>query len=373
MNNMMGLIYTNANEPLGELTSVRGTAALPVCARYRVIDFILSSLVSSGARNVGIIMQKNYHSLMEHLGSGKEWDLHGKHQGLAILPPFLTHDNVGVYAGFMDAVKSNLTYLRQSRERYVLVTETGMVYNARYDDMLKQHVSTGADVTLMYTDDPGVVRSGNSGRYLDVDVNGRVKDIEVEPSLAHYCNTFMECFLIRRELLIDLVDRALSRAQYHFVRDVLISALRDGSLKIYGWRNPGKVWKLDSVQAYFNCSMDLLKPEVRKELFNTERPVWGKQRDDMPTRYAPGAVVKNSLLADGCVIEGTVENSIIFRGVRVQKGAVVRNAIVMQDGYIMSNTELEGCVLDKGVIVREGTRLIAPATYPTVIGKNMII
>ena len=373
MNNMMGLIYTTANDSLDALTSVRGTAAVPVCARYRVIDFLLSSLASSGARNIGVIMQKNYHSLMEHLGSGKEWDLHGKHQGLAILPPFLTHDNVGVYGGFMDAVKSNLSYLRQCRERYVMVTETGMVYNARYDDMLKQHIKTGADVTLMYTDDPCVVRSGNSGRYLDVDVNGRVKDIEVEPALAHYRNTFMEAFLIRRELLIDLVDRALARAQYHFVRDVLISALRDGSLKIYGWRNPGKVWKIDSVQAYFNCSMDLLKPEIRKELFSTERPIWGKQRDDMPTRYAPGAVVKNSILADGCVIEGTVENSIIFRGVRVQKGAVVKNAIIMQDGYIMSNTHLECCILDKGVIVREGTKLIAPATYPTVIGKNTIL
>jgi len=373
MNNMMGLIYTTANDSLGALTEVRGAAAVPVCARYRVIDFLLSSLASSGARNIGVIMQKNYHSLMEHLGSGKEWDLHGKHQGLAILPPFLTHDSVGVYNGFMDAVKSNLSYLRQCRERYVMVTETGMVYNARYDDMLEQHIKTGADVTLMYTDDPGVVRSGNSGRYLDVDVNGRVKDIEVEPALAHYKNTFMEAFLIRRELLIDLVDRALSRAQYHFVRDVLISALRDGSLKIYGWRNPGKVWKLDTVQAYYNCSMDLLNPAIRKELFNTERPIWGKQRDDMPTRYAPGAVVKNSLLADGCIIEGTVENSIISRGVRVQKGAVVRNAIILQDGYIMSNTHLECCILDKSVIVREGTRLIAPATYPNVVAKNTIL
>ena len=373
MNNMMGLIYTTAYDSLDKLTTLRGTAAVPVCARYRVIDFMLSSLASSGARNIGVIMQKNYHSLMEHLGSGKEWDLHGKHQGLAILPPFLTHDNVGVYGGFMDAIKSNLTYLRQCRERYVMITETGMLYTARYDDMLKQHIKTGADVTLMYTDDRGVVRTGNSGRYLDVDENGRVKDIEVEPSLAHYPNTFMEAFIIRRELLIDLVDRALSRAQYHFVRDVLISALRDGSLKIYGWRNPGKVWKLDTVQAYYNCSMDLLNPETRKELFGTDRPVWGKQRDDMPTRYAPGAVVKNSLLADGCVIEGTVENSIIFRGVHVHKGAVIKNAIIMQDGYIMSNTHLECCILDKGVIVREGTKLIAPATYPNVVGKNMTI
>lgn len=373
MSDIMGLIYTSDTaDRLSGLAAMRAVAAVPICARYRVIDFIISSLVSSGARNVGVVTQKNYRSLMDHLGSGKEWNLHGKRQGLVILPPFLTNDNIGLYNGLLDVLRSNLHYLRRSRERYVVVTDSSTLYTARFDDMLKEHVKTGADITLMYTDDRGALRSGG-GQYIDVDTNGRVKDLELDPALPSYANTYMGAFIIRRELLIEIADRAVSHAQYHFGRDLLMTAIKEGSMKIYGWRNPGKMWKLDSVQAYFDCSMALLDPAVRGELFSKDRPIWTKIRDEMPTRYAPDAQVKNSLLADGCIVEGTVENSILFRGVRVQKGAVVKNAIIMQDGYIMSDTHVEGCILDKQVIVREGTKLIGPKTYPVVIGKNVIV
>lgn len=374
MSDLLGLIYTGNNtDQLRELTATRAVAAVPICARYRVIDFILSSLVSSGARTVGVITQKNYHSLMDHLGSGKEWDLHGKRQGLVILPPFLTHDNVGVYKGMLDAIRSNLHFLRRSKERYVLVTDTAMLYTARFDDMLMQHVQTGADITLMYTDERSMLRTGGNGNYLQVDGAGRVTDIEMAPILPNYPNSFMQAFIIRRELLIELADRALSRAQYHFTRDLLVPGLHNGTLKVYGWRNPGSVWRLDSVQDYFNCSMALLEPAVRAELFSADRPIWTRVRDEMPTRYFPTGSVVNSLLGDGCVIEGTVENSILSRGVRVQKGAVVRNAIVMQDGYIMSGAHVECCILDKQVIVREGSCLTAPSTYPIVVAKNTIV
>ena len=374
MSDLMGLIYTGDNgERLGELTAMRSVAAVPVCARYRVIDFILSSLVSSGARNVGVITQKNYHSLMDHLGSGKEWDLHGKHQGLVLLPPFLTRDNVGVYNGILDAIRSNLSFLRRSRERYVLVTDSCNLYTARFDDMLRQHISTGADITLLYSDDRDTVRSGGAGHYIQLDDAGRVKDIEVAPMLPRYQNTFMDAFLLRRELLIDLADRAVAHAQYHFTRDLLTQAIREGVLKVYGWRLPGKVFMLDNVKAYYNCSMELLDPANRAELFSPGRPVWTKMRDEMPTQHAAGAQVHNSLLADGCIVEGTVENSILFRGVRVRRGAEVRNAVIMQDGDIRSGARVEGCILDKQVTVRENVTLCAPASYPMVIAKETIV
>lgn len=373
MSDIMGLIYTsNHSDRLNELTAMRAVSAVPICARYRVIDFILSSLVSSGARNVGMIMRQNYRSLMDHLGSGKEWDLHGKRQGLVLLPPFITNDSVGSGSGLLDVLRNNLHYLRRSRERYVVVTDSASLYTARFDDMLRQHIKTGADITLMYTDDRSVLRGG-AGQYIKVDTDGRVTDLELDPALPTYPTTYMDAFIIRRELLIEMSDRAVAHAQHHFGRDLLMNAIKDGSAKIYGWRNPGRVWKLDSVQAYFDCSMALLNPTVRAELFSQDRPIWTKMRDEMPTRYSPTARVSNSLLADGCIVEGTVENSILFRGVRVQKGAVVRNAIIMQDGYVMGNTHLEGCILDKQVIVREGTKLIAPISYPVVIGKNMIV
>ena len=373
MSELMGLIYTgDRSDKMGELTALRDVAAVPVGARYRVMDFLLSSLVSSGARNVGVIMQKNYHSLIDHLGSGKEWDLHGKRQGLVILPPFQTPDNVGVYSGFLDAIRSNLVFLRRSNERYVVVTESSILYVADFDEMLAEHERTGADITLMYSTERGLRRNG-LGHYLRLDRDGRVRELELNPMIPTFENTYMDAFLMRRELLIELADRAVARAQYHFTRELLLQALKDESLKIYGWRNTRPAWRLDSVQAYFDCSQDLLKGEVRQQLFRPERPIWTKMRDEMPTRYAPGAQVRNSLLADGCVIEGTVENSVIFRGVHVRKGAVVRNAVVMQDGYIMENARVEGCILDKQVTVRDGVTLCAPKTYPVVIAKDTIV
>lgn len=370
---MLGVIYTGERDTqLRELTSMRAVAAVPVAGRYRLIDFPLSSMVSSGVRNIGVIMQRNYQSLMDHLGSGREWDLHGKRSGLVLLPPFLTKDNVGVYTGFLDALRSNLQYLRRSKERYAVVTDTHMLYTCDYDRMLETHITSGADITMLYTREPGVRRNG-SGRYLDIANNGRVLSMEIDPTIPHYACTYMEAFVIRRELLIDLVDRAAAQGKRHLIRELLLGGLTDGSLKIGSYECPGKVWNIDSVQAYFDCSMDLLEPGIRRELFYGNTAVLTKLRDEMPSRFISGARVSGSLIADGCIIEGTVVNSILFRGVRVMKGAVICNSIVMQDGIIMKNAEIENCILDKQVTILDRTRLIGPRTYPIVISKNCTV
>ena len=369
----MGIIYTGERDAqLRELTAMRAVAAVPICGRYRLIDFPLSSMVDSGIRNVGVIAQKNYNSLMDHLGSGREWDLHGKRAGLVLLPPFLTQDNVGVYSGFLDALRSNLHYLRRSKERYVISTDTHMLFSAQFDAMAAAHEASGADITLMYTRDPGTRRNG-SGRYLQVDEEGKVTGLEVDPSIPRLPYTYLEAFCVRRELLIDLVDRAVSRGQYHLTRDLLMNGIYEGTLNVRGFENPGRAWQLDSVQAYFDCSMELLNRETREALFPKDRPVLTKLRDEMPSRYMTGAQVKNSLIADGCIVEGTVENSILFRGVRVEKGAVVRDSIVMQDGLIKANAELQHCILDKQATIREGTRLLGPRSYPIVIAKDLTV
>ena len=372
-NSIMGIIYTGErDQQLRELTTVRAVAAVPLCARYRLIDFPLSSMVDSGIRNVGVIMQRNYNSLMDHLGSGKEWDLHGKHTGLQILPPFTTNENVGLYAGFLDAIRSNLNYLRRSKEKYTVITDTHMLYTTRFDDMAAAHEASGADITLLYTRDPGVRRNGG-GRYLSMDENGVVTQLEVDPASPRLDATYMEAFMMEREKLIEMVDTAVSRGQYHLTRDVLMQAISSRSRKVCGFECTGKVWHLDSVQAYFECNMDLISPETRAGLFPADRPILTKLRDEMPTRYFPGAKVKNSLLADGCVIEGTVENCVLFRGVRIAKGAVVRNSIIMQDGVVSEGAELDNCILDKQTMVRPNSRLIAPRSYPIVIAKQMTV
>lgn len=372
-NDIMGIIYTGErDQQLRELTIKRAIAAVPLCGRYRLIDFPLSSMVHSGVRNVGVIMQRNYHSLMDHLGSGKEWDLHGKRTGLVILPPFTTSDNVGMYQGFLDALRSNLTYIRRSKEKYIVITDTHMLFTARFDEMVSFHEKTGADITLLYTRDPSMKRTG-SGRYLDIDENQNVVGLEVDPSTPRLNATYMEAFCMEREKLVEMVDTAVSRGQYHLTRDVLMHAIYSKTMKVVGFECGSKAWNLDSVQAYFDCNMDLLDPEVRSGLFHADRPILTKLRDEMPARYFPGAVVKNSLIADGCCIEGTVENCILFRGVHVEKGAVLRNSIVMQDGQVGAGAELNNCILDKQTIVRNGSRLIAPKSYPIVIAKNMTV
>ena len=370
---MLGIIYTGESDAqLKELTSLRSVAAVPVAGRYRMIDFSLSSMVSSGIRNVGVIMQRNYQSLMDHLGSGREWDLHGKRSGLVILPPFMTRDNVGVYTGYLDALKSNLQFLRRSKERYAVVTDTRILYTANFDEIVHAHAESGADITLLYSKDAGIRRNG-SGRYLDIAENGRVRNLETDPIIPHFPNTYMEAFVIRREMLIDLVDRAVARGQHHLVRELLMDGLKDGSLRIGSYECPGKVWNIDSVQAYFDCNMDMLDSTVRKNLFYGDTAVMTKLRDEMPTRYLGEGKAVNSLVADGCVIEGTVENSILFRGVKVEKGAKIKDCIIMQDGIIMRKAELQNCILDKQTTMLDNTRLIGARNYPVVIAKDATV
>lgn len=373
MKNIMGMIYSGERDAqLQDLTADRAVAAVPLGARYRLIDFVLSSMVGSGMRNVGVIVQQNYNSLMDHLGSGKEWDLHGKRSGLTILPPFLTHDNVGVYAGFLDALHSNLHFLRRSKERYVVISDTHMLYTARFDEMVAAHEASGADITLMYSRDAALRRNG-AGRYIQVEAENKVTDLEVDPSIPSLPCTYMECFCIRRELLIHLVDTAVSRGQYHLTRDLLMNGINQGTLDVRGFENTAKAWQIDSIQAYYECSMDLLNDEVRADVFPEDRPVLTKLRDEMPTKYVRGCKVTNSLIADGCIIEGRVENSILFRGVRVEKDAVVKNSIIMQDGYVQAGAQLQHCILDKQVTVLAEQAVIGPRSYPVVVRKNRTV
>lgn len=374
-NDLMGLIYTGENDAcLRELTLTRATAALPVIGRYRVIDFQMSSLVNSGVRNVGVITQRNYHSMMDHLGSGKEWDLHGKQDGLFILPPFLTRDNIGVYKGMLDAVSSNFGYLRRSRQEYVVLSDSHVVYNMDYTQMLRFHIEKNADITLLYH--PAEPKTPNLAAYriyFDMDSENVATQLEVDPATPAFSNESLATMIIRRELLVSAVAQAVAKGHHSFMRDVLQRSVNEGSLRVAGYLSPVRGWHIDSVQSYYRFNMETLDAGVRNELFDSRRPIYTKVRDDMPAQYGEDAHVNGSLIADGGIINGTVENSVIFRGVTIAKGAVVRNSIIMQDAEIHENAEIDHCVLDKQAVVRRGGRLIGPASYPIVISKNVTI
>ncbi len=372
-NDIVGLIYTGENiDALRDLIKVRSVAALPMLGRYRLIDFMLSNMIHSDMHNVGIIMQKNYHSLIDHLGSGREWDLHGKRSGMTILPPYMSRENVGIYEGLLDALHSNLSFLRRSRERYVIVTDSYILYSISFEKMLAAHLRMSADITLLYTKERSA-RRNSWGRYLDVEEDGTVRHLEHNPIIPHYENTYMSAFLIRREMLVDIVDRAVASGQHHFTRELIVQMLREKLYRICGYECPGDTWCIDSVQAYYDANMDFLDADNRSQIFRPERPVWTKLRDEMPAQYIGDAGTVNSLVADGCVIEGNVENSILFRGVVVRKGASVRNSIVMQDTVIHRNAEVACCILDKDTTVREGTRIAGSISYPFVVSKGLAV
>ena len=376
MKSVMGIIYTNKDDlSLRELTSQRSVAALPLAGRYRVVDFILSSMANSGIRNVGVIMQRNYRSLMDHLGAGKEWDLHTRNNGLFILPPFVTQENGGEYTGVLDALRANFDYLRRSNQKLAILSN--MVFNMNFESMIRRHEETDADITLLYTKVRKNMELGSTNKrthaFLQVDEEGRVTDMEVNPNAASYDNMYMNVLLVKRTLLIHLVDGAAAHGSHDINRELLQPSIKSGSLKVYGYEFTGYYRRIETIKSYFRCNMDLLDAGVRRELFNMTNPVYTKTRDDVPAIYRDANSVRNSLVGDGCVIEGNVENCVLFRGVHIGRGASVKNAIIMQDSEVEDFVELENVILDKNVTIRNHGRLIGQSQYPIVIGKNVTL
>ena len=372
-NNAFGLIYTGeANARLRELTFSRSVAAVPFGGRYRVIDFLLSDMVNTGISNVGLITQRNYHSLMDHLGSGKEWDLHRKRDGLFILPPFVTKDNTGMYRGTVDAIRSVLGYVRRSTQRYVILTGSHTLYNTTYDAMLRQHIETGAEITIMYN----VEREFNRADQFDdlrltMDETGRVTDLSLDPYFPTSSFRGCDAYIMEKERLEYLVEEAASHGEYDFMRDVLVKNV--DKCRIYGWRYDGYVARLDSVSTFYKHNMELLDPAIRMDLFNPRTPIYTKVKDEVPAKYTDTGRVRNSIVADGCIIEGEVENSVLFRGVHVCKGAVVRDSIIMQACYDGENSTLSNVVMDKGVLILNGRNISGYKTYPVIIRKGTTV
>ena len=372
--NVFGLIYAGENNMnLRDLVYMRALGALPLGGKYRAIDFALSNMVNTGIRNIGVITQKNYHSLMDHLGSGKEWDLSRKNDGLFVLPPFDTYQNTGQYRGYVDAIKNVMAYVRRAKQQYCLLTGSYTICNTTYDELIHEHMSSGADITLLYNVLPNLEPEDNMFKdiRLEVDETGRVIDMEINSHAPKYLKAGMDIYLMRKDLLEYLVEEASARGKSSLVRDVLIANLN--RLNIRGVEHKGYVGRLHNVASYFQMNMDFLKEDVQKELFYTENPILTKIKDEVPAKYGSSAKVSNSLVANGCIIEGTVENSILFRGVRVEPGSVIKNSIVMQDSEVYQNSYLENVILDKQVHIRTGKRLIGSDGFPVIIRKGAVV
>lgn len=373
-NDMMGIIFAeNPEAGMGELTSVRSLAAVPFGGRYRIIDFILSNMVNSSIINVGITTPYNYQSLSDHLGTGKPWDIDRKGNGLFVLPPKEIPE-AGEIRGNIDTIIGINHYITKSSQSYVVVSDCNTLCNINFSDVLKFHLESEADITMIYNDvDKLKPRELSTRILLDTDENNRVTDINVYPMHQKTNHSYMHMFIINKELLLELAGDAFAHNKHYISKDIFLPNL--DKLKIMGYKFDGYCKQIDNIKSFFDTNLELLQKNVRDELFglSSDMPIYTKVKDTVPTKYGVGANVSNSFVADGCLIEGTVKNSVLFRGVHVGKGATVENCIVMQNSEVMDNCLLENVIFDKEVVLRSGKKLVGQDTYPMVIGKKAVI
>lgn len=366
----IGVIFSNMHEEtVPELVRRRTMASIPYGGRYRIIDFILSNMVNSGITTVGLVTTNNYRSLIDHIGSGKDWDLARKDGGLILLPPF-SEKRDKPYNTRLEALSTITGFLNRRNEKYVVLTDCDGVAKFDISEIVDYHEQKQADITL-------VTHYGKLGNRADFmltesDEEGRVREIKLTPHVqpGTKANVFVNLMVINRQFLLNLVEDSIAHGFTSFESDILVKQL--DSLKIYAYDFKGYYAGIDSMSAYYKHNMELLEKKVRDELFGG-RDIYTKVRDSAPSKYGENAVVKNSLISDGCVIEGIVENSILFRGVKVAKGAVVKNSIIMQDNIIGANTSLNCVITDKNVVISDRKSLSGCSDLPYFIKKGTML
>ncbi len=370
MNGLHGIIFSYEKAPgLRELVEHRMPASVPFGGRYRVVDFVLSNMQNAGVTDVGVILHGNYQSLLDHLGSGKTWDMSRKYGGLHMLPPFAgdrSHPGE-VFRGKLEALAGVRPYLADIRQDYVVLADSDVIVNLPLSDVFAAHIASGADITCVCT--PKYSEPENATFFV-LDKDGRVAKTLCDPKKpeGYHC---LEMYIMSRELLLRLVDECTAEEKISFRRDVL-SAMRD-SLNIRGYVWDGPAAQIRTVKEYYDRSMDLLDGTTYRDLSSAERPIRAKEDDESPTYIAPDSRCVNSFVADGCIIEGTVENSILFPGVTVGKGATVKNSILFKRVSVAANASIYCVIADKYVILREGVALTGSENYPMVVAKNSVV
>ena len=375
MATVAGLIFSNIHDSaIPELTSMRTMASIPFGCRYRLIDFPLSNMVNSGITKVGIITHNNYQSLMDHIGTGKDWDLARRSGGIKILPPFITaYDNTGskLYSTRLEALMGVTNFISRCNEDYIVLSDCDGICNINLSDVIDAHIANNADMTIVTrklgeadTDikDATAIRCDENGAITEA--SAYIKDISV-PEIS------TNIVVVSRMFLLSAIRDAAAHGYRHFFKDIV--ARRIGKARFFRYLYEDTFITIDSLESYFTSSMKLLEPGVRSQLFKNDSPIYTKLRNSAPTRYTPEAKVINSFVADGCIIEGTVENCILFRGVRVGKGTVVKNCILMQDTFTGNNVSLNCVIADKNVTICDNRVLSGHTTMPFYIPKATMI
>lgn len=366
MNDMQGIIYTlrSATE-LGSLVAKRNVASLPFCGRYRLIDFILSGMVNAGVNDVGVVMERDYQSLLDHLGSGKDWNLSRHTGGLRLLPPFGLPNSFGHFDGCMEALRSVRSYIEDSPHDTVILSGGDLVANIDLAAAAAHHRRTGAAMTA-------VCMAGSPNyphhRFLP-GADGFAEELLSVESTSARGLLSLEVYIMEKALLLELMDYCGSTGKTHFHRDALAHFMAQGGT-VALWEHRGYARRIHSAQDYYEASLDMLRAGHMEELFPDDRPIRTKGRAEVSTYYGEKAKVKNSLVADGCYIEGEIENCVLFRGVKVETGAVLKNCIIMQDCVIGAGSSLSAVIADKDCSLSAGITLVGNEHLPILIPKG---
>lgn len=376
MASVVSIIFSNIHDHnVSELTRRRTMASVPFGCRYRLIDFTLSNIVNSGITHVGVVTHYNYQSLMDHIGTGKDWDLARRSGGIKILPPYITafaNAQNSLYNTRLEAVKNMIEFVSCCNEEYVLLSDCDVVCNIDFNEIINAHIDSGADITVavkrMY-----ITPDVRHYEVIDSDSEGRITDVsECNGIISGYRDVNLNIMVMRRKYLENVILDASAHGYSSFTKDIIGRNLDNSDFRVY--RYDSYFATINSLTDYYMCNMDLLSSSARDSLFNVKnRPVYTKIRNSSPTVYEEGSNVRNSLIADGCIIHGTVENSILFRGVKVGKNTVIKNSIIMQDTLIGENANLNCVITDKDVVIRDGRVLSGHETRPFFIDKLTVV
>lgn len=369
MGNVLGIIFANMHDnSVEDLVQKRTMGSILFGGRYRLIDFPLSNMVNSGISDVAVLAKKNYQSLLDHLGSAREWDLARKNGGLRVFPPF-SYNESSIYRGRLEALFGIMSTITNSNSEYIVMSDCNVVTNMSYKKVVEAHIEKGADITIVCNKGAYTMEQTRHSTVVAADETGRVYDILINPQISGESNISLNMFVISKDLLVQLVEQCIPRSQYSFERDVLQKLKNE--LKIYAYQYDDYFKRIDSVKGYYEANLDIINRENSRKLFFNNAPIYTRLSDNAPCMYGLDSKVTHSLIADGCIVEGQVENSVLFRGVKVGKGAIIKNSIIMQNTVIGENAELNYMITDKNVTVANGRILSGSHAFPLFVGKGV--
>ena len=354
-----------SNNRMGQLSKNRAVAAMPVAGSYRCIDFVLSNMSNSHIQKVAVLTQYNSRSLNEHLNSSKWWDFGRKQGGLFVLTPFITEESNSWYLGTADSIYQNLDFLRKCHEPYVIITSGDCIYKMDFDKILDYHIKKKADITVAVKDIEAETEDLHRFGVVRMAEDGRIVNFEEKPLVAQTNTVSIGVYVIRRRLLIELIQKAHEEKRNDFVQDILVR-YKDVN-KIFGYKHEGYWENIATIDSYYHANMDFLKRDVRDYFFHDYPNVYSKIEDLPPAKFNPGSKIKNSLVSSGCIVNGEVQDSILFKKVYVGNNCVIKNSIILNDVYIGDNTVIENCIVESRDTIR------ANASYIGEDGKIQIV